>query len=64
MSFLTAIAMVFATTSLLAEGVNLLNNTGFKKDRTGFPAEWCYRRGKMAFLFSNVFVNAWVSSIR
>ena len=56
--------MVFATTSLLAEGVNLLNNTGFKKDRTGFPAEWCYRRGKMAFLFSNVFVNAWVSSIR
>ena len=48
MSFLTAIAMVFAATSLWAEGVNLLNNTGFKKDRTGFPAEWCYRRGKIA----------------
>jgi hypothetical protein len=28
--------------------INLLNNAEFKNDQTGFPAEWCYRRGRTA----------------
>ena len=48
MHFLSVIAAVSLAASQVPDGINLLNNIGFKNDRTGFPAEWCYRRGKMA----------------
>jgi hypothetical protein len=44
---LLSIAAVFAAVAGAETGVNLLNNPGFAPDGTGFPAEWCYRRGQM-----------------
>ena len=42
-------ASVFTVAAVaVAPESNLLNNPSFKPDKTGFPAEWCYRRGKTA----------------
>ena len=42
-------ASVFTVAAVaVAPESNLLNNPSFKPDKTGFPAEWCYSRGKTA----------------
>ena len=42
-------ASVFTVAAVaVAPESNLLNNPSFKPDKTGFPAEWCYCRGKTA----------------
>lgn len=40
-------AAFFVAVSAVSADLNLLNNPGFKTDKTGFPAEWCYRRGEI-----------------